>query len=127
MNEMVARSILGLVGVEREAAKDRQKRQIRCIKPMSAHHIHVFISHSWTYSQHYEKLEEWIFHDDWHVNGVPIHFHDQSVPEDNPIHYAANAGELKSAIWDKILHSDVVVIPTGMYAGYSDCIQKEID
>ena len=49
------------------------------------------------------------------------------MPEDNPIHYAANAGELKSAIWDKILHSDVVVIPTGMYAGYSDCIQKEID
>ena len=28
---------------------------------MSMYNVDVFISHSWTYSEHYEKLYEWIF------------------------------------------------------------------
>jgi hypothetical protein len=89
--------------------------------------IAVFISHSWTYSEHYDTLADWIFHDQWNVNGVPILFSDLSVPKYNPIHFANSEAELRGAIYTKIALTGVVVIPTGMYANHSNWIQKEID
>ena len=32
---------------------------------MSTYQIHVFISHSWAYSGHYDTLEDWIFKRRW--------------------------------------------------------------
>lgn len=91
------------------------------------HFVSVFISHSWSYSGHYEKLAEWIFKSDWSANGVPVAFLDRSVPKDDPIHNAPTAAALRDAIYKRINACDVVVIPTGMYAAYSNWIQKEID
>lgn len=93
---------------------------------MNRYQIHVFISHSWSYSEHYETLSKWIFDEDWHVNEAPIDFRDYSVPKNDPIHNAANDAELANAIYGKISSSHVIVIPTGMYANYSKWIQKEI-
>lgn len=87
----------------------------------------VFISHSWTYSQHYDKLAEWIFEMPWELGQDPVSFYDVSVPKDNPIHNAPNADALRSAIYERIQFAHVVVIPTGMYASYSEWIQKEIE
>lgn len=92
-----------------------------------ARHINVFISHSWAHSNHYTKLCEWIFDKGWQVDQKPLVFIDRSVPKDNPIHYTRNAEQLQNAIYGRIAQSDVVVIPTGMYASYSKWIQKEID
>lgn len=89
--------------------------------------MNVFISHSWAYSDHYEKLSQWIFEDSWSISGRPIEFFNTSVPRDNPIHYAPNDATLQHAIYERIANSHVVVIPTGMYANYSKWIQKEID
>ena len=89
--------------------------------------IHVFISHSWSYTEHYKKLAEWIFDDNWNVEGTPIKFLDYSVPRNDPIHNAPTDKKLREAIFDKIGRSHVVVIPTGMYATHSDWIQEEID
>ena len=89
--------------------------------------MNVFISHSWAYSDHYEKLSQWIFEESWSISGRPIEFFNTSVPRDNPIHYAANDATLQHAIYDRIAKSHVVVIPTGMYANYSKWIKKEID
>lgn len=89
--------------------------------------VHVFISHSWSYSEHYDCLAEWIFIDPWQSNGTPINFVDTSVPRDNPIHYAQNEQQLRQAIFARIAQSHVVVIPTGMYANHSNWIGKEID
>lgn len=89
--------------------------------------MNVFISHSWSYSGHYERLAEWIFNEDWEVGGLRIHFFNTSVPRDNPIHFAANDAALQKAIYDRIANSDVVVIPTGMYANHSKWIAKEIE
>jgi hypothetical protein len=89
--------------------------------------VAVFISHSWAYSDHYETLAAWIFGENWNVDGAPLQFIDMSVPKDNPIHFAQNESQLRGAIYTKITLSNVVVIPTGMYANYSNWIQKEID
>ena len=90
------------------------------------YHIDVFISHSWTYSEHYEKLCEWIFDKLWQVNGMPLGFNDQSVPKDDPIHHAQTTRALEDAILHRIDVSDVVVVPTGIYSSYSKWISKEI-
>lgn len=88
--------------------------------------INVFISHSWSYSDHYDCLAEWIFEEPWQSDLIPISFVNTSVPKDNPIHYAQNEQQLRAAIYYRIAQSNVVVIPTGMYANYSNWIGKEI-
>lgn len=91
--------------------------------------VSVFISHSWKYSEHYDTLSGWIFDGPWFISGTGerIFFTDNSVPKDDPIHNAPNEAALRLAIYTKIAASSVVVIPTGMYAAYSEWIQKEID
>lgn len=91
------------------------------------HLTKVFISHSWSYSEHYAKLSESIFEHSWQSNGVKIHFEDWSVPKDNPIHNANNATQLRNAIFSRIREADVVVFPTGMYVNYSKWINEEIN
>ena len=94
---------------------------------VSTHQIHVFISHSWSYSGHYKTLSDWIFEEKWSVGQASLDLRDFSGPKDDPIHGAKNERELRKAIYNQIARSHVLVIPLGMYANYSDWIQKEID
>lgn len=94
---------------------------------MSTRQIHVFISHSWAYSEDYATLEQWIFGEPWSSGQASLDFRNFSVPKHDPIHNARNEEELRAAIYDQISRSHVVVIPTGMYAAYSRWIQKEIN
>src|SRR5215216_369098 len=94
---------------------------------MSTRQIHVFISHAWAYSDHYATLASWIFETPWSVGQASLDFRDYSVPKSDPIHKAQNDQALREAIFDKVLRSHVVVIPTGMYAHHSKWIRKEID
>jgi hypothetical protein len=94
---------------------------------MSTHQVHVFISHSWAYSKHYECLANWVFERSWRSGQASIRFCDFSVPRSDPIHNAPTDRQLREAIYGKIRRSHVVVIPTGMYASYSRWIQKEVE
>lgn len=94
---------------------------------MSTKQIHVFISHAWKYSGHYETLADWIFNENWHVGQTSLDFRNYSVPKDDPIHNARNERQLRDAIFRQIYMSHVIVIPTGMYANFSGWIQKEIE
>ncbi len=94
---------------------------------MSTRQIHVFISHAWKHSGHYETLADWIFTENWSVGKASLDFKNYSVPKDDPIHNAVNDKQLKEAIFKQIAMSHVIVIPTGMYANYSKWIQKEIE
>ncbi len=81
--------------------------------------IKVFISHSWSYSGHYDTLSKWIFDS--------YQFENLSIPQDDPIHNASSIESLRRAIYARIQQADVVVIPTGMYATYSRWIGEEIN
>jgi hypothetical protein len=53
--------------------------------------IHVFISHAWSYSEHYKTLSDWIFKESWkYGDTISLDFRDYSVPKDDPIHDAKN-------------------------------------
>lgn len=69
---------------------------------MSTHLVHVFISHSWAHSGHYETLRQWIFEGRWSVGQASLQFRDYSVPKDDPIHNVPTAQQLKDAIHRKI-------------------------
>ena len=94
---------------------------------MSTRQIHVFISHAWAYSGHYETLSEWIFGEPWSAGQASLDFRDFSIPKSDPIHNVSSTQALQEAIFNQIARSHVVVIPSGMYASYSKWIQKEIN
>ena len=94
---------------------------------MSTRQIHVFISHAWSYSDHYNTLADWIFNGNWRVGQASLDFRGYPIPRHDHIHNANNDTQLRAALNDKISRSHVIAIPTGMYANHSKWIQKEID
>jgi hypothetical protein len=81
----------------------------------------IFISHSWAYSDAYDKLVKMLDED------PRFNYKNYSVPKDDPIHDAPNEQLLKEAIKKQITFCDVVVILAGVYSSYSKWINKEID
>lgn len=81
---------------------------------------HLFISHSWTYSDVYERLLNLLNKDAY------FSYTNYSVPQDDPIHSAGTDKELYAAIKAQIAQASVVLILAGVYATYSKWINKEI-
>ena len=80
----------------------------------------LFISHSWTYSDAYEKLVSLLNARRY------FSYRDSSVPKDDPIHTNGTDQQLYNAIKNKISPSSVVLILAGVYATYSTWIDNEI-
>jgi len=93
---------------------------------VSTHRIHIFISHSWSYSNHYNTLVEWVFRTRWRFGEASVVFYNYSVSRDDPIHGVTSDRALRDAIYRKISRCHGVVIPIGMYVNYSKWIRKEI-
>ena len=83
--------------------------------------FHLFISHSWNYSDAHDKLVKLLTaHPDFS-------FKNFSVPPHNPIIGAQTDKELIEAIENKIRPCSAVLIMAGMYSTYSKWINKEIE
>jgi len=80
----------------------------------------VFISHAWTYSTDYYRLEKMLDEAPnftWRNYSVPKH--DALAP--------VTSIELEAALRRQISPTNVVIILAGMYVPYRKWIQKEID
>lgn len=83
----------------------------------------LFISHSWSYSDEYEKIIRML-------DSAPyFSYRDYSVPKDDPLriysrHYNS---ELRNKIANQMRTCHVVLILAGVYASYSDSIDMEIE
>lgn len=80
----------------------------------------LFISHSWSYSDAYNKLTSLL------DNANYFTYKNYSVQKDDPIHNANNDKELYEAIKQQIRYASVVIILAGVYSSYSKWIDKEI-
>ena len=80
----------------------------------------LFISHSWTYSDAYEKLCNLL------NNASNFSYKNYSVPKDDPVHNAISAQALYDAIRVQMAYCHVVIIMAGKYATFSRWINKEI-
>jgi hypothetical protein len=94
------------VGVESAVATKREN-------------FNLFISHSWSYGDAYEKLVGML-------NKSDLNYRNYSVPKDDPIHNAANDKQLHEAIKNQIKYCHVVLMMCGVYATHSKWINKEI-
>lgn len=81
----------------------------------------LFISHSWAYSDAYEKLISLLDEDS------TFSYKNYSVPKNDPIHNTGTDKELKEAIKRKMQYASVVLILAGVYSSYSKWIDKEIE
>lgn len=80
----------------------------------------LFISHSWSYGDDYERLCDLL-------DAAPnFRYRNYSVPEDDPIHDAPNTQELYHAIKRQMTFCHVVIILAGKYATFSEWIDREI-
>ncbi|KII31895.1 MULTISPECIES: TIR domain-containing protein [Pseudomonas] len=82
---------------------------------------HLFISHSWNYSDAHDKLVKLL------TAHPTFTFKNFSVPPHNPIVGAQTDKQLIEAIENKIRPCSAVLIMAGMYSTYSKWINKEIE
>lgn len=81
----------------------------------------LFISHSWAYSDAYEKLINLL-------DSVPdFYYKNYSVPINDPIHNAQNDSKLKAAIKEQMSHASCILVLAGVYSTYSKWINIEIN
>lgn len=80
----------------------------------------IFISHSWAYSEAYDKVESFL-----RQEGVS--FYNHSVPKNDPVHTNGTDKELYDAIDAKVKGCSCVIILAGVYSTYSKWINKEIE
>lgn len=80
----------------------------------------LFISHSWSYSDQYNRLVSLL-----NARGY-WDWKDYSVPRYDPIHTSGTNSELVEAIKRKMQPCHIVLIISGVYASYSKWIDKEI-
>ncbi len=83
--------------------------------------FNLFISHSWAYSDAYEKLIGLL-----NSKGGYFPYKNYSVPQNDPIHNAPNQALLYAAIENQIKPASVVLILAGVYSSYSKWINIEI-
>jgi hypothetical protein len=81
----------------------------------------LFISHSWSYSDQYERLEKLLREYPY------FQYKDFSVPKDDPIHNAPNERLLTEAIQRQMRPTSAVLILAGVYGSYSKWINIEIE
>ena len=81
----------------------------------------LFISHSWTYGDAYDKLVAFF---DEHPN---FQWSDYSVPRADPIHNAQNTQALYDAIAAQIAPVNCIVMLAGLYSTHSKWINIEIE
>lgn len=79
----------------------------------------IFISHSWKYSNQYDKIVEFL--DDGGIN-----YYNHSVPKDDPVHTNGTDKQLEDAIDAKIRGCSCVIILAGVYSSCSKWIKKKL-
>lgn len=80
----------------------------------------LFISHSWTYGDAYEKILGFFEQE-------KLDYYNHSVPKDDPIHTNGTDKVLRAAIENKIKGTSCVLILAGVYSTYSKWINIEIE
>lgn len=79
----------------------------------------IFISHSWSYDNQYEKIKEFL------DNRPYFTYRDYSIPKDSKI--TGTRKVVWSEIESSIKMSSILIVPAAMYIGYSDSIKKELN
>lgn len=81
----------------------------------------LFISHSWSYNDDYERLKGLL------DSCSDFHYRDYSVPKYDPVHNANSSRELRDAIRNQMKPASCILVLAGVYSTYSRWINIEIE
>lgn len=87
----------------------------------------IFISHAWKYSEHYNKVVEWL---NEAKDEGKFNWKNYSVPEHDPLidpDTQVGKKKLKEMLEGQIKPASIVIILSGMYAAHSEWIDYEIN
>lgn len=87
----------------------------------------IFISHAWKYSEHYNKVVQWL--NEAKEDNL-LNWKNYSVPSHDPLidpGTTVGKNKLKAALKEQIRPASIVIILSGMYAAHSEWIDYEID
>lgn len=84
----------------------------------------LFISHSWAYTDAYEKVCSLL---DNQVSANGFNYKNYSVPKNDPINDANNDKQLRAAIEAQMKSASSIIILAGVYSTYSKWINIEIE
>lgn len=88
---------------------------------------HIFISHAWKYSEHYNKIVTWL--NEANAEGK-LTWSNYSVPSHDPLidpNTTIGKAKLKSLLKQQISPAPIVIILSGMYTAHSEWIDYEIN
>lgn len=80
---------------------------------------HLFISHSWTYGDQFDRLKKLLKERSY------FDFIDHSIPKYDPVHSKSDK-ELYESIYRKMYSCHGVLLIAGIYTTYSRWIDKEV-
>lgn len=81
----------------------------------------LFISHSWAYSDAYQKLFELL------NQATDFSYRNYSVSKDDPIHNTRYDYQLKEAIRNQMQPASCILVLAGVYSTYSKWINIELE
>lgn len=102
------------------SANTEQKLDEITNKQSKRKQYNLFISHSWTYNQHYDNITDMFDNKDY------FKYNDYSVPQSDPLD-ADNTAQLRRDLKRRIKNSSVVVVTSGMYLNNSTWMKAEVD
>lgn len=113
---IVGAGILASVAFGTPESKNRAEKMAQELDPRE---YNIFISHSWTYNSHYERIEEFL-------NDIDkLDWKNYSIPQEKSID-ASTKPELRKGLRKQIKGASVVLVTSGMYGAYSEWIEEEL-
>lgn len=110
---------------DRTSPSDRDKgasfsRLARAANRLEDKQYNVFVSHSWGYNKHYQRIVDFL-------DGVPsLKWQNHSVPSTNPLPVDTESA-LRSELRNQMKTASVVVVSSGMYGAHSKWIREELE
>lgn len=95
-------------------------RLARAANRLEDKQYNVFVSHSWEYDEHYERIVDFL-------DEVPsLDWQNHSVPSTDPLPVETESA-LRSELRDQMTTASVVVVSSGMYAAHSKWVPEELE
>lgn len=95
-------------------------RLARAANRLDDKQYNVFVSHSWEYDEHYERIVDFL-------DEVPsLEWQNHSVPSTDPLPVSTDDA-LRSELQNQMRTASVVIVSSGMYGAHSNWIPEELD
>lgn len=81
---------------------------------------HIYVSHTWSLGDDYDKLREVLAEAD-----VPVRLN--GLPVDHPVHGTPSDAELRAEMRKHMVHAQVLIVQAGSYVHFARWVEEEVN